>query len=140
MFTILLFTCVLVILLGRVATGLTSFTSSAENKMSFNLTAIRPDLLIFSIQNFKSPSPNHQVSFDVESFISYEEAHSFELLHDIFDNMCSRGGVDFRRVIFELDGFTCVGFLHEMFVAVSTSTSLYLCYRVDSCCVSNTFI
>ena len=33
--------------------------------------------------------------------------------------MCNQGGESFRRIVFELDGFTCLGYLHEMFVAVS---------------------
>jgi hypothetical protein len=95
--------------------------------MTYTITIIHPDLLYFSAHTHSlTHSHTHSQThspYKAEAYITYEEAHSFELLHKIFDRMCSEGvsegGSVFRRVVFELDGFTCAGFLHEMFAAVS---------------------
>jgi hypothetical protein len=102
--------------------GLLSFRSSAENKMVFNLTILHHDLLLFAAHDAKMSSNHDRFrTFGVESYITYQEAHSYLQLHHILDKMCVKGGPVFRRVIFELDGYSCVGFLHEMFVAVSAA-------------------
>ena len=102
---------------GRTVQGYDSFRSAAENKMAFNITIIHHDLLLFSTHDAKVDT--YTKSFGVASYITFQEAHSYLLLREIFKDMCARGGKEFRRVMFELDGFTCVGFLHEMFVAGS---------------------
>lgn len=99
-----------------------SFCTSAEQKMTFNLTIIQHDLLLFAAYQYESNGDAsldvNRKEFGVEAAITYRDAHSFVLLHDIFNNMCAKGGPEFRRVVFELDGYSCAGFLHEMFVAV----------------------
>lgn len=107
-----------------------TFCSSAENKMFFNLTIIHHDLLLFAAYDANVSKKE----FGAEAVISYEAAHSYVLLHDLLADMCvgARGGEVFRRVIFELDGYSCVGFLHEMFVAVMYKTYSYCCHTVSS--------
>lgn len=82
--------------------------------MNFNLTIIHHDILLFAALDANV----NRNEFGVDTIISFEAAHSYLLLHDLLGDMCARGGEVFRRVVFELDGYSCIGFLHEMFVAV----------------------